>query len=972
MRYWLQIILLLLAVKFSFGQVNNRGKALPLKVPPFTPATERLKAVEEKEKSIERSLVLNVPFTSIGPTVFGGRVSDIEVSPMDPNHFFVGYASGGLWETKNNGQTLEPHFQHESVITVGDFAVNWYNNTIWLGSGEVNSSRSSYAGNGIYKSKDGGKTWEHKGLEETHHIGKVLIHPTDTNTIWVAALGHLYSPNFERGVYKTSDGGSTWNKVLYVNSNTGAVDLIIDPTNPDVLYAATWERSRRAWNFEEGGPGSGIWKSVDGGENWQNLSVVGKGFPVGNGVGRIGLAATFVGGTTTLFAVVDNQNRRPPSDETPEEGLKKKDFEKMTSSNFLQLKNKDLQKYLKENGFPEEYTAEKVKEMVEKGDIQPIALKTYLETGNNQLFDTEVIGTEVYRSIDGGLSWERTHEDFLDDVYYSYGYYFGQIRVAQGNPEKLYIFGVPVIKSDDGGKTWESINGDNVHVDHHDLWINPNNEDHLILGNDGGINISYDDGKNWFKVQHPAVGQFYYVNVDMEEPYNVYGGTQDNGVWKGPSTYKSGTSWQMDGDYPYETLLGGDGMQIMIDTRTNGLVYTGFQFGNYFRINTKTGKRKYISPKHKLGESPYRFNWQTPIHLSVHNQDILYIGSQKVHRSMDQGESWKEISFDLTQGGREGDVPFGTLTAIHESPLKFGLLYTGSDDGLVYVSKDGGSTWENISNGLPEDFWVSRIQASAHEEGTVYLCLNGYRWDNFKPLVYKSDNYGKSWSKIGKDLPLETVNVVKEDPVNPDLLYVGTDHGLYLSLDGGKYFMLFGKDLPYVPVHDLVIHPKAHDIIVGTHGRSIFKASVKEVQQMVDSIFKKEIFAFEIEKTKYRASWGSKSYTWGEVAKPEFKIPVYAKNDGPVSIKVYADDFLLYEATDTIEKGIQYLEYDLSFDTLHKGIYFNWLLENAKDKDEITELKPGKDTGKYYLRKGKYKIEIKKEDEIGISSFLIE
>jgi photosystem II stability/assembly factor-like uncharacterized protein len=943
------------------AQVKRDPKALPLKIPPFTPAKERIKSLEDKKERMANSILADLPFESVGPTVFGGRVSDLEVSPIDPTHFYVGYASGGLWETKNNGQTFSPMFQQEMVITIGDFAVDWKNNTIWLGTGEVNSSRSSYAGTGIFKSTDGGKTWEHKGLGESHHIGRVLLHPTDTNTIWVAALGHLYSPNYERGVFKSNDGGENWEKVLFVDNNTGAVDLMLDPQNPNVIYASTWERSRSSWNFQEAGKGSAVWKSMDGGVSWENLSTSGKGFPTGDNIGRIGLTATTEAGQTILFAVVDNQNRRPATDEE-KDGLEKKDFEGMSKETFLALEKNALESYLRDNGFPKKYTAETVKEQVKNDEIEPIALKIYLESGNNQLFDTEVIGTEVYRSNDSGKSWVRTHEDYLDAVYYSYGYYFGQIRVAPGNPDKLYVFGVPIIKSTDGGKTWESINGENVHVDHHDLWINPAKEEHLILGNDGGINISYDEGENWFKVAHPPVGQFYYVSVDHKEPYNIYGGTQDNGVWMGPSNYKPGKRYQMSGQYPYETILGGDGMQIMVDTRTNDLVYTGYQFGNYYRINTATGERKYISPRHQLGERPYRFNWQTPIHLSIHNQDILYMGSQKVHRSLDKGDSWEEISPDLTKGAMEGDVPFATLTTLHESPLQFGLLYAGTDDGLIHLSQDGGYSWENISQKLPEDYWVSRVQASAHKKERVYACLNGYRWDNFKTLLYVSEDYGNSWNKIGKDLPLESINVIKEDPENPNVLYVGTDHGLYISLNQGEDFIPAGKDLPFVPVHDVVIHPKNSDIIVGTHGRSIFKGNAREVQAMVDSVLEKELFVFDIQSINHRKSWGDRPYRWGEIQEPSLTIPLYAEKADSLQMQIYADDYILQDTTVSIHQGLNYLTYDLTFDSTHTEIYYQWLEEKNKD-EKVPILKPGKETGKLYLRKGKYKVEFRKEEE---------
>ncbi|HNI42995.1 MAG TPA: hypothetical protein PK272_10015, partial [Methanoregulaceae archaeon] len=355
----------------------------------------------------------------------------------------------------------------------------------------------------------------------------------------------------------------------------------------------------------------------------------------------------------------------------------------------------------------------------------------------------------------------KTHKGYLEQVYFSYGYYFGQIRVSPQNPEKLYTFGVPVLRSDDGGKSWKPINGDNVHGDHHALWLDSNREGHLILGNDGGINISYDDGEHWIKCNTPAVGQFYGIAVDMAKPYRVYGGMQDNGVWMGPSNYEPSTEWHDSGQYPYKSILGGDGMQVAVDTRDNETVYTGFQFGNYFRVNTKTGRRDYITPKHDLGEAPLRWNWQAPIHLSVHNQDILYMGSNKLHRSLNQGETFEVISGDLTKGGKKGDIPYGTLTTIHESPMKFGLIYTGSDDGLVFVTKDGGGAWQQISATLPENMWISRVQASKFKESRVYVALNGYRWDNFESMLYVSEDYGSHWRRIGIRLPPEPINIVK-------------------------------------------------------------------------------------------------------------------------------------------------------------------------------------------------------------------
>ncbi len=923
--------------------------------PPFTPAEQRINSFEQRQQLTATSIVKGVEFRSIGPSVSSGRVVDVAVSPDDPSHFYVAYASGGLWKTENNGITFTPLFDEEMVMTIGDIAVDWTTNTIWLGSGEANSSRSSYAGTGVFKSTDGGKNWTYLGLGESHHIGRIILHPNDPLVAWVAVLGHLYSANEERGVYKTTDGGATWNKTLYVNPNAGAIDLIIDPDDANVLYAASWERTRRAWNFVESGTGSGIYKSTDGGVSWTLLTNGKNGFPAGDGTGRIGLAITKKGGEKILYAAIDNYNRRPK--ETKEADiLTKEELRGMDKEAFLAKKDYLIEEYLKNNGFPDKYSVKKIREMIEKEEITSLALVEYVEDANSLLFDTPVFGLEVYRSTDEGKTWHKTHKDYLDGVYNSYGYYFGQIRVAPYDPDKVYVMGVPVLRSDDGGKTFKSINGDNVHVDHHALWINPNRPGHLILGNDGGINISYDDGENWIKANTPAVNQIYYLATDMAKPYNVYVGLQDNGVWMGPSTYKPNTQWHNSGQYAFKSILGGDGMQIAIDTRDNQTVYTGFQFGNYLRINTNTGERKYITPKHELGEPPLRWNWQAPIHLSIHNQDILYMGANRVYRSFDQGESFAPISPDLTTGGKQGDVAFSTLTAIHESPLKFGLLYTGSDDGLVYVSKDGGNNWINITSGLPKDMWVSRIQASSHVESRVYVVLNGYRWDNFTPMLYQSDDYGATWQQLGHHLPLEPLNVVKEDPENEDILYLGSDHGVYVSLDRGENFMPFSNGIPAVPVHDLVIHPREKELVVGTHGRSIYIADVQQLQAVNQEILASHLKLFPIEKLRYSSRWGRNS--WFRDNKPEVKIPVYTKNGGSVKWQVKTSEGLVLQHGEAkLRKGLDFFLYDLSIDEKILTEYNDFLNKETKEDKKPIVVKAA-DSGKAYLYQGEYEVEI--------------
>ncbi len=931
-----------------------------------TPANERLNAYDARLELKENSLVKNVRFRSAGPSVMSGRAVDIAANPDNPAEFFVAYASGGLWHTVNNGQSFGPLFDNQPVMTIGDIAVDWkHGKTIYVGTGENNSSRSSYSGTGIYKSTDHGKTWRHLGLPESHHIGRIIIHPENPDIIWVAVQGHLYSANPERGIYKTTNGGKFWQKTLFINDSTGAIDLVTDPTNPDILYAAMWERSRRAWNFTESGQSSGIYKSIDGGVSWQLLSTEESGFPTGEGVGRTGLAV-YPQNPQIIYAFLDNQNRREEKDED-KPAITKDLLRQISKKEFLKLDGGDVNDFLDRLHFPLKFNADTIFRLIRNDIIDPVTLVNYLEDANAELFDTPVIGGEVYRSTDGGQSWQRTHEDYLDNLVYSFGYYFGEIRVSSFDANKIYLLAVPILKSADGGKTFSSINQENVHVDHHAMWINPGDPAHHIIGNDGGINITYDDGATWKKANQTPVGQFYTVAVDMAEPYNVYGGLQDNGVWVGPGTYKASKRWQGSGHYPYEPLIGGDGMQIAIDTRDNNTVYTGSQFGYYQRIDRQSGKSESIKPRHELNERPYRFNWQTPIHLSVHNLDILYLGSHLLHRSMDGGRNWEAISGDLTTGGKKGDVPYGTLTSIHESPLKFGLIYTGSDDGLIHVTRDGGHRWTGISDSLPQNFWISRVQASTHHEGRVFASLNGYRRDNFDALLFRSENYGQSWRRIGLDLPAEPVNVVREDPVNENILYASTDHGLYLSIDGGESFMAFSKGLPDAPVHDLVIHPRENDLVVGTHGRSIYIADVQHVQQLKQDVIAEKLHIFKLPDITYSKYWGSRRYDWKFSEAPGLNCVFYVSQDAQAKVRIKFQDQIIGDYAPDADRGLNYFDYHLTVDDAYLKKYKSILKESGFEKDDLKSA----DNGKFYLRAGKYTLEIEANGETQSITFEI-
>ena len=917
-----------------------------------TSAAEVEKAVKAKAEMTDNSIVKNVPFENIGPSIMSGRVTDLAVNPDDPTEFYVGYASGGVWHTVNNGTTFSPVLDSSPTQNVGDIAVDWKNRTIWVGTGENNSSRSSYAGIGILKSSDNGKTWTNVGLMDSHHIGRILINPNNPDEVVVGVTGHLYSPNQERGIYKTTDGGKTWAQRLFVDDMSGIIDLQHSPNNFNVMFAASWTKDRKAWNFDGSGNNSAIYKSTNAGETWEKVSSENSGFPTGVGVGRIGLA---VFDENTVYAIHDSQFRRPDEGDSRrgDEGLTKEDFKTMSVDAFLKLDDKKLNGFLKMNGFQEKYKADNVKQMVRNGSVKPIDLAKYLEDANSLLFDTPVIGAEVYLSNDGGKNWTKTNDEYLDGIYFSYGYYFGHIYVSPANKDHIYIYGVPIIKSKDGGKTYSSISAENVHADHHALWINPKNPKHLINGNDGGVNITYDDGENWIKNNAPSVGQFYYINVDNEKPYNVYGGLQDNGVWVGPNNARENKSWEQSGAYPWKSIMGGDGMQVQIDSRDANIVYTGFQFGNYFRINRETGDNKRLEINHELGETPYRFNWQTPILLSPHNQDIVYFGGNKLMRSMNKGDDWEAISDDLTAGGKKGNVAYGTIATISESPFQFGLIYTGSDDGYINVTKNGGGSWERVSNNLPQNLWVSRVIASQHMKERVYATLNGYRRDDFKVYAYMSEDYGKTWKSISSNIPMSPINVIKEDPSNENILYLGTDNGAYVSFDKGGSWELFSMGLPNVAFHDIVIQAEAKDLLLGTHGRSIYKANISALQNMSPALNNKAVALFDTRSVRHSRQWGRSWSKWMDAYEPSTSFSFYTNASGSKTLKVLSEGGTeLNSMSIQADKGFNYAEYDLSITEAGMKAFMK---ENKSIKINKAQ------NGKYYLPKGTYVIKMGSE-----------
>ena len=687
-------------------------------------------------------------FRNIGPAVMGGRIDDLAVLESNPAVFYVGAATGGLWRTTNNGTTWEVLFDDlDDVVSIGDIAIpSGDANTIWVGSGENNNRQSGSWGNGVYKSTDAGRTWKLMGLGSSRHIGRIIVDPIDHDVVYVAALGSLWGPGRERGVFKTTDGGLTWSNVLFVNEDTGATELVMDPANNKVLYAATYQRRRATWGFNGGGPGSAIYKSSDAGRTWTKLT---QGIP-GGPLGRIGLDV-YRANPNILYARIEHE---------------------------------------KESG--------------------------------------------VYRSEDAGLSWKKMSSVNPRPMYFS------QIRIDPTNDLRIYVLGVQLHISDDGGKTF--VENGVMHSDHHAMWINPANPNHIIDGNDGGVGISYDKGATWEAITNMDLGQFYHVAYDMQTPYHVCGGLQDNYTWCGPSAVRSRSGI---GNDDWRQIQGGDGFEAQMDPRDGRTVYAESQDGNIVRVDRLTGERKSIRPVAARGEPPLRWNWNTPIVLSAHNPDTIYVGANKVFRSTDRGQNWTAISPDLTQNVDRETLPlmgltakeftlakhdgvqsYGNLVQLVESPKQVGVLYAGADDGTVYMTKDDGKTWTNITNkfpGLPKDAYVSRLAASAHEVATVYATFDNHRNDDYGTFVYASVDGGNTFRSIGEGIPKgHTITALTEDPTNPNVLYTGTEFGLFVSPDRGGRWSRMKSGLPTVPIHEIVFHPRDNDMIVATHGRSIW------------------------------------------------------------------------------------------------------------------------------------------------------
>jgi photosystem II stability/assembly factor-like uncharacterized protein len=723
---------------------------------------------------IDPELLAGMKARAIGPASMSGRVASIDAVESNPDIVYVGAATGGVWKSTDGAFSFTPVFDDQPVAAIGAVAVFQPSpEIVWVGTGEGNVRNSMSVGNGLYKSTDGGATWQHLGLDKTERIHRIVLHPTDPNIAWVAALGQAWGQNADRGVFKTTDGGRTWTKVLFVNDRTGAADLVIDPSNPNKLFASMWEYRRWPWFFNSGGPGSGLYVSYDGGSNWKKFTAE-DGIPEGN-LGRIGIAIAR-SNPSVVYALVE---------------------------------------------------AEK---------------------------------SALLRSDNGGRKWSAVN---TETNIASRPFYYADLRVDPEDPNRVYNIASLISVSSDGGKNFRTLAPfAKVHPDYHAMWIDPHRATHMYVGNDGGVAESKDRGQNWRFVATLPLGQYYHVALDNEVPYNVYGGMQDNGSWKGPNT-----TWETGGirNFDWQEVGFGDGFGTVPIPNDPTAGFAMSQEGYIVRWDLKTGERKDIRPAPPVGAPELRFNWNAAIAADPFNPNGIYFGSQYVHKSGDRGETWTTISPDLTtnrkdwqnQGKSGGITPdvtgaenFTTVIALAPSALDRNVVWAGTDDGRVHVTRDGGATWTSVESnlkGVPANTWVPEIKASRHDAGTAFLVLDDHRRSNWTPYVYRTTDYGKTWtSLVTKDIQ-GYAHAIEQDPVDPDLLFLGTEFGLWVSTDAGKNWMKWKHNFPTVSVMGLAVHPRDHDLVIATHGRAAYVIDdIRPLRSISKDILAKPLHFFEV------------------------------------------------------------------------------------------------------------------------------
>jgi len=791
----------------------------------------------------ENSPFKNLAWQHLGPTNISGRMTDIAVvEPKGKNYtIYVASASGGVWRTVNEGTTWEPIFQHAASTSIGDVTLAPSDpNTIWVGTGEANIFRSSMAGAGVYKSTDAGQSWNYMGLGGTHTIPRIVIHPTNPDIVYVAASGHEWTDNEDRGLYKSTDGGESWTKILYKGTRTGAIDLVMHPRDPNTLYVSTWQRVREKWNDPRNEPSyaeSSIYKSTDAGLTWSEVT---SGLPDAVHRGRIGIDIA-ASNPEVIYAFVDNYESLREADEDETDAY----------------------------GRP-------------RGPV--------------------IKGATVFRSDDGGQNWRQMSETnrYMERLSGTYGWVFGQMRVDPNDENKIYVMGLALNVSEDGGKTFRRLPG--MHGDHHGLWIDPENSDYLVNVNDGGVAISYDAGDNWRTFYDDlSLVQFFNVSLDMAEPFRAYGSIQDHGSRRGIVDLERGRHRIPSVDW--SSAPGGEGSRQAIDPTDPDIVYSAGFYGTISRTDMSTGDRTSIMPDRVDEEYSLRGQWLAPFIISPHNPRVIYHGMNYLFRSMDRGEEWEVISPDLTHNNLDelGDIRYQTIFSITESPFRFGLIYVGTDDGRIHMTRDHGESWTELTGRLPYKKWISGMVASAFDEGTVYLAQNGKREDDFTPYLYRSTDFGQTWASISDGIPSGPINVVREDPKNENVLYIGTDIGAYVSLDGGESWDALAGNLPSTFVSDLKIHARDDILIASTHGRGMYALDVRNLQKMTKDVMSQDIHVFESELAR--------------VGQNSARIYYFLQESGDVSVSIQREDGEeVASMTGTGDEGLNFADWDMTID----------------------------------------------------------
>jgi photosystem II stability/assembly factor-like uncharacterized protein len=764
------------------------------------------------------TLTRGFSWREVGPANPAGRIIDVEAVEGSSHIIYAGAATGGLWKTVNAGITWEPIFDAQPTASIGDIGLSPSDPIVlYVGTGEANNRNSSPWGDGVYKSTDAGETWNYVGLRETRHIARVLVHPTDPDVVYVAAMGHLWATNEERGVFKTTDGGQNWDKIFYINERTGATDLAMDPANTEIIYVAAHERLRDRFDagdpVDRWGPDAGIYVSRNGGADWTRST---EGLPTVD-MGRLGIAAARTA-PGTVYALIGT--RPPPRDDSDEEDEEEPEEDPMNP-------DKD----------------------------------------------------GIFKTTDYGATWVKVNDWNNRPSYYS------QIRVDPNDENVIWGFASPMAYSDDGGITVKSgpeVQGP-THIDYHSAWIDPENSDHVIVGGDGGINVTWDRGKHWEVVKPFGLAQCYAISVDMRKPYYVVVGLQDNGVWVGASRGRI-TGGVTNADW--FALSNADGFYSQVDPTDFNIIYATTQGGNIYRQDLRTGQRVGIRPSRPTVEGEeeperYHFDWNAPFQLSPHNHQTLYMGGKMVFKSVNRGDDWEIVSPNLTADHEE---QYAAIVSVAESPINAGLLWAGTNDGSVWVRESDTAEWTLVSDnirGVPEHYWVKRIEASHHEPGRAYAVFDGHRWNDFAPYVYETDDFGQSWTNITNNLPEGSIYIIREDFKNPNLLFTGSEFAVFVSIDRGRSWSRFMNDMPTVPVHDLIIHPRDADLIAGTHGRGAWVVdNITPLQQLTDSIMDSDVHLFAVRPevqwlSTYEFSWTTQKRFYADNPPTGSKIVYY-------------------------------------------------------------------------------------------------